>query len=125
MYVESVILRLIALGIDVIFIMHEDDAKERDAGSTSKKPAFTYTGKIAPYPARYKHILSHFNEVWRMTLVSGDDGSFTPKVNTRPDYTFNASTCMLLDSIEEPNICDMIEKHLQRECEKERGAQTC
>ena len=101
---ENYLLRLFALGLDVIFILHE--AAEESNDSTEKDPKFT--GKQTVYPVRYKNLLKYFNEVWRVTRT--DKGE--PKVITVPEFYFaTAGTTMKLDASERPNIEAMIAKH--------------
>lgn len=109
--VENNILRILALPCDTIITMHE--AMEETDDSTSEKRK--YTGKIGVYPARYQRLIKYFNEVWRTELsqVVGKDNKsvYLPRVYPLPNYKFNASSTMLLDAVEEPNIQAMMLKH--------------
>lgn len=88
--------------IDFIMTFHE--AAEEDARSTSETPIFT--GKCTVYPVRHRHVLKHFNEQWRLTRTSK-----IPTVQVIPNYEFEASTCLLIDKVDYPNIEDIILKH--------------
>jgi hypothetical protein len=102
--VEDYLIRLFALGIDVIFILHE--TAEEAADSTEENPRFT--GKQTVYPVRYKNLLKYFNEVWRISRP--DKG--VPKVSTVPEYAFAiAGTTLKIDAVEAPDIAAMIAKH--------------
>lgn len=104
--VESIVLRCIATGLDVIFVLHE--APEESAESTEESPKFT--GRITVYPVRYGRLLKYFNEVWRMQLVPGKEGRYVPQVRVCQDWNFNASTCLQLDPVEKPDIAVMLAK---------------
>jgi AAA domain len=106
--------RAIALGVNVILIMHE--TKEKSADSTQDDPK--YTGKVSVYPNRYAQFLKLFNEVWRVKLASVPvkEGNTTlykhlPRVYPLPTAEFNAASALLLDPVEEPNIEAMVAKH--------------
>jgi hypothetical protein len=106
-YVEYLIAEFSGLGINIIFVFHEKDEKDR-AEST---PAETkYTGLVTVDPQYLANSLSLFNEVYRITV----DGNKNYQVACRPNWDVNASTTMLLDPIEKPDIMAMIEKHKQK-----------
>lgn len=114
---EPVIMRLLALGVDVILIYHE--AKEQAEDSTEDSPK--YTGKTTVYPVRYRSLLKFMNEVWEMKLVqkpvveeNKTVYKMLPRVYPLPTSNFQASTALMLDSEEEPNIEAMIAKHSAR-----------
>jgi hypothetical protein len=111
--VQSIIMRALALPINIFCIFHETSEESDD--STNEKPK--YTGRITIYPVRYKALLKYFNEVWRVKLtpIGGAQGvRYLPRVYPLPDYAMDAATAMLLDSVEEPNIEGMIAKHRSR-----------
>jgi AAA domain len=104
-------------GVDVIAIFHE--AKEQAEDSTEKDPK--YTGRITVFPVRYKVLLKYFSEVWRIKLAQKaiteggrTEYRYVPRIYPQPDFSFNCSSAMLLDSEEEPNIEQIIQKHLLR-----------
>lgn len=107
--VESVILRTMGLGLDVIAILHATAEEAPD--STEDKPK--YTGRISVYPARYRRLLKYFNETWMLKLTPVN-GVYVPRVYPRPTWDFDASTAMELNAIEEPNIEMMVKKHEER-----------
>jgi hypothetical protein len=112
--VENSILRLLALPTDTTIILHE--TAEETADSTSDKPRFS--GRVGVFPVRYQRLIKYFNEVWRvkLTQVAGKDNKmvFLPRVYPLPNYEFDCATALALDSVEEPYILKMIEKHEQR-----------
>lgn len=110
---EDLIIRAMGLPIDLLVTFHE--VAEEAPDSSPEKPKLT--GRIAVYPARLKLLLKNFNELWRVDLAPSTNGKttyYTPKVQCRPDYRFDACTAMSLDQFEEPNIEGMIRKHLER-----------
>lgn len=100
--ISNCLVRLFNL-FSVIMVFHE--RPEEAPESTQENPK--YTGKLLVEPPRYKNYLPLFNEQWRMKV--GANGIY--QVQTKPDGTFTASTCMTLDANETPNILDMIKKH--------------
>jgi hypothetical protein len=104
--VESIVLRLFALQVNVYMTLHE--TLEHADNSTPKEPKFT--GKVTVFPERYSRLLRYFNEVWRVKLTNVSN-RYLPRVYPLPDYAFDAATTMLLDPVEEPNIEAMIAKH--------------
>lgn len=119
--VESIILRLFALPLQVYAMWHE--CAEESVDSTPEKRKFT--NRITIFPDRYAtgqiRILRYFNEVWRVkntsttvTVNGKAESRYLPKVYPLPDYAMDAATAMLLDPIEEPNIEAMIAKHKLR-----------
>jgi hypothetical protein len=103
-YLEYLISEFSALGVNLIFVFHEKDEKDK-AESTVDKAA--YTGLVTVDPQYLANSLSLFNEVYRITV----DGNKNYKVACRPNWDVSASTTMLLDAEEKPNIMDMIAKH--------------
>lgn len=103
-YVEYLIAEFSGLGVNLIFVFHEKDEKDR-AESTVNDPK--YTGLVTVDPQYLQNSLSLFNEVYRITV----DGSRKYEVSCRPNFDVNASTTMLLDPKEAPDIMAMISKH--------------
>jgi hypothetical protein len=103
-YIAYLISELTSLGTNFIFVYHERDEKDI-AESTAEKTAFT--GKITTNPQYLSESLSLFNEVYRITV----DGNRKYQVTCRPNFDVNASTTMLLDPVEPPDIMAMIAKH--------------
>jgi hypothetical protein len=94
---------------NVIFVFHERDEKDKDK---SKKDEIVYTGLVTIEPQFAQNILTFFNEVFRMK-VTGSAVANTPakyEVYCRPTNESIASTTLLVDTIEPPNLADMIEK---------------
>jgi hypothetical protein len=103
-YVEYLIAEFSSLGINIIFVFHEKDEKDRAESTTNETK---YTGLVTVDPQYLANSLSLFNEVYRITV----DGAKNYKVVCRPTWDVNASTTMMLDNEEKPNIMDMIAKH--------------
>ena len=103
-YVEYLIAEYTLLGINLIFVFHEKDEKDK-AESTPNETK--YTGLITVDPQYLQNSLSLFNEVYRITV----DGSRKYTVTCKPSYDVRASTTMLLDPTEPPDIMGMIAKH--------------
>jgi hypothetical protein len=100
-----------ALGLNTILIAHTR-AEEADQ-STLDRPL--YTGKITIDPPRYKSIMGYFNEVWLMELVNvPGTAQLAHKVRVKQGINFNSATCLELDPVQDPNICDMIQKHIAK-----------
>jgi len=102
-YIEYLIAEFSPLG-NIIFVYHEKNEKDV-VKSTAKETA--YTGEITVDPQYLAKSLSLFNEVYRISI------NYQKKyeVQCRPAWDFKASTTMLLDDKEEPNITAMIAKH--------------
>jgi len=103
-YVEYLVAELTALDVNFIFVFHERDEKD-NSESTVERTA--YTGKVVTSPQYLQNTLSLFNEVYRIKV----DGNRNYQVACRPNFDINASTTMLLDPMEKPNIMEMIAKH--------------
>lgn len=103
-YVEYLINEYTSLGVNLIFVFHEKD--EKDKGESTIDRA-VYTGLVTVDPQYLQNSLSLFNEVYRITV----DGNRKYEVTCKPNWDVNASTTMLLDPTEPPNIMAMIEKH--------------
>jgi len=107
-YIEYLIAEYTSLGINQIFVFHEKNEKD-EKESTPELKAFT--GKITIDPQYLANCLSLFNEVYRISV----DATIATKpkylVTCRPSKDVNASTTMLLDATEPPDIMAMIAKH--------------
>ena len=103
-YVEYLIAEFSGLGVNIIFVFHEKDEKDK---AESKPEQAAYTGFVTVDPQYLANSLSLFNEVYRITV----DGNKKYEVICRPNWDVNASTTMMLDATEAPNIMNMIAKH--------------
>lgn len=111
--VESVIARAMAMPTLPDFILTFHETAEESPGSTGEKPL--YTGKYNVFPARYEHVPSVFNDLWRLEMVPSkqDASKFVPRVQVKANERFNAATSMPgLSMYEEANIEQMIAKHI-------------
>lgn len=106
-YVKYLVTEYSLLGINQIFVFHERD--EKDKGESTPEQA-KYTGMLTIDPQYLAECLSLFNEVYRITV----DGNRKYTVHCRPNFDVRASTTMMLDPTEQPNIMDMIAKHKQK-----------
>jgi len=102
-YMEYIIAEFSAFA-DVIFVYHERPEKDYTE-STPERTA--YTNYLTVDPQFLANSLSLLNEVYRIT-VNGDKKY---EVTCKPNWEINASTTMLLDNTEPPDIMAMIEKH--------------
>jgi AAA domain len=103
-YIEYLVAEYTNLGVDLIFVFHEKDEKDR----TESSPGETkYTGLVTTDPQYLQNSLSLFNEVYRITV----DGKRNYQVAVKTNYEVTASTTMLLDPFEQPDIMAMIAKH--------------
>jgi hypothetical protein len=103
-YVEYLIAEFGSLGVNIIFVFHEKDEKDKAESTVAETK---YTGLVTVDPQYLANSLSLFNEVYRITV----DGNKNYVVTCRPNWDVNASTTMMLDATEKPNIMDMITKH--------------
>jgi hypothetical protein len=111
--VESVIARALAMPTLPDFILTFHETAEENPDSTHEKPS--YTGKYNVFPARYEHVPSIFNDLWRLDMVPSPQNAaiFTPRVQVKANEKFNASTSMPgLSMYESADIEKMIAKHL-------------
>lgn len=106
-YVEYLISEYTNLGVNLIFVFHEKDEKDKAESTVNETK---YTGLVTVDPQYLANSLSLFNEVYRITV----DGSRKYTVTCKPNWDVNASTTMLLDPTEPPDIGAMIEKHKQK-----------
>jgi hypothetical protein len=103
-YVEYLIAEFSGLGVNLIFVFHEKDEKDKAESTVNDTK---YTGLVTVDPQYLQNSLSLFNEVYRITV----DGNKKYTVTCKPNFDVMASTTMLLDATEPPNILAMIEKH--------------
>lgn len=114
-FLEYILTEYSALG-NVIFVFHERDEKDK---AESTKDVTKYTGQVTIEPQFAQNILTLFNDVFRI-LVKGSAVANTPpkyEVYCRATNEVTASTMLLVDAIEPPNLVDMIAKHEQRKLE--------
>lgn len=109
-HMELLISEFSALG-NIIWTFHEKNEKDYTKSTPSEQK---FTGQITVDPQYLAKTLSLFNIVLR-TYVD-ENNKF--KVQCNQTYEFSASTPFFLDSIEEPDIEQMILKHKKREAEK-------
>lgn len=104
-----------ALG-NVIFVFHERDEKDK---AESTKDATKYTGLVTVEPQFAANILTLFNDVFRILVKGSGVPNSLPlyQVYCRANNEVTASTTLLVDAIEPPNLMDMIRKHEQRKLE--------
>jgi len=101
-----------ALG-NVIFVFHERDEKDK---AESKPNEIKYTGLITIEPQFAANILTYFNEVFRIKV--NWEGKYS--VSCKPNQEVTASTTLLLDATEPPDLMAMIMKHRQRKAEQDK-----
>ncbi|MDR3392463.1 MAG: AAA family ATPase [Sulfuriferula sp.] len=109
-YVEYLVAEYTGLGVNLIFVFHEKDEKDRSESTATETK---YTGLITVDPQYLQNSLSLFNEVYRITV----DGARKYTVTCKPNYDVRASTTMLLDVNEPPDIMAMIAKHQKKRAE--------
>jgi hypothetical protein len=113
--IRDVLLRVMALGVNVIMTFHEE--AEKAPGSTNDEPVFT--GRVGVFPVRHQKLLAYFNEVWRVTRTVPTGASAqdsVPSVSTAPSYDFAyGASCLNIDANEVPDIQAMIAKHIARQ----------
>jgi hypothetical protein len=107
-YVQYLIAEFSDLG-NLIVIYHERDQKDRKLSTVTEAK---YTGKVTVDPQYLEGSLTLFNEVFRVQ-VKGQLGNAAAKytVTCKTTNEVNASTTLLLDSEEPPNLMQMIAKH--------------
>jgi hypothetical protein len=103
-YVEYLIAEFGGLGVNIIFVFHEKDEKDKAESTVTETK---YTGLVTVDPQYLSNSLSLFNEVYRIQVNYKQQYIVT----CRPNNDVMASTTMLLDATEPPNIMDMIAKH--------------
>lgn len=107
-YMQYLVQEFSDLG-NLIIVFHEKDQKDRDK---STKDETAYTGKITVDPQFLENLLTLFNEVFRIE-VKGNAGALAPTytVTCRASYEVNASTTLLVDAKEPPDLMAMLAKH--------------
>lgn len=107
-YVQYLIAEFSSLG-NLIMIFHERAQKDKEK-STPEKAAFT--GKVTVDPQYLETSLTLFNEVFRIEATGLPGGAGTKyTVTCKTNYEVNASTTLLVDSTEPPDLQAMIAKH--------------
>lgn len=107
-YMQYLVAEFSDLG-NLIVVFHERDEKDKEKST----PAETkYTGKVTVDPQYLANTLTLFNEVFRMQ-ATGTVGTTGTKytVTCKTNFEVNASTTLLVDSIEAPDLKAMIAKH--------------
>jgi len=118
-YLDYLLTEFSQLG-NVIFVFHERDEKDK---AESKKDDPKYTGLVTIEPQFAANILTFFNEVFRMQ-VTGSGVANQParyEVYTKPTNEVTASTTLLVDAVEVPNLAEMIAKSRARKIEQASG----
>jgi hypothetical protein len=108
-FLDYIITEYSALG-NVILVFHEKDEKDQ---AESKPNDTRYTGLITVNPQFIAPILSKFNEVFRITVKATKTETLYT-VDCKPTDEVLASTSLLLDATEPPNLMQMVAKHKQR-----------
>ncbi len=103
-YIEYLIAEFSTLGINIIFVFHEKDEKDRTESTATETK---FTGLVTTDPQYLQNSLSLFNEVYRITV----DGNKNYKVICKPNWDVFASTTLMIDAEEKPDLMAMIEKH--------------
>lgn len=114
-FLEYLLTEYSALG-NVIFVFHERDEKDK---AESTKEVTKYTGLVTIEPQFAQNILTLFNDVFRILVKGSAVPNSLPKyeVYCRATNEATASTMLLVDAIEPPNLVDMIAKHELRKAE--------
>ena len=107
-YMQYLIDEYSGLGINQIFVFHERDEKDKDKSAPDKP---VYTGKLTIDPQYLTGMLSKFNEVYHIKVDASIPTKVKYVVECRPNNNINASTTMMLDATEPPDIMGMIAKH--------------
>jgi len=105
-YTRYLITEFGSLG-NIIFVFHSRPEKDVTESTAEKT---VYTDQITVDPQYMAKCLSLFNEVYKIEIDSMNKYTETCKAN----YTFTASTTLLIDEVEEPDIMKIIEKHHKR-----------
>lgn len=111
-FLDYIITEYSALG-NVILVFHEKDEKDQ-AESTPQQ--IKYSGMITINPQFIAPILSKFNEVFRIS-VKVDKTQTLYSVECKPTDEVLASTTLLLDATEPPDLMKMVAKHKMRKLE--------
>ena len=107
-YMQYLIDEYTCLGINQIFVFHERDEKDK---SECTAALAKYTGKLTIDPQYLAGMLSKCNEIYHVTLDATISSKPKYMTECRPNNNINASTTMMLDATEPPDIMAMIEKH--------------
>lgn len=111
-YVKYLISEYTTLGINQIFVFHERDEKDKAESTPS---AAKYTGFITVDPQYLAETLSLFNEVYRITVDGSKPNQPAQyRITCKPNSEVLASTTMMLDAEEKPDLMAMIAKHRQK-----------
>lgn len=107
-YVQYLIAEFASLG-NFIMVFHERDQKDKEK-STPEKAVFT--GKVTVDPQYLENTLTLFNEIFRIE-ATGTIGNTGTKytVTCKTNFEVNASTTLLVDATEPPDLMAMIAKH--------------
>jgi hypothetical protein len=85
-------------------VFHEKDEKDRTESTATETK---FTGLVTTDPQYLQNSLSLFNEVYRITV----DGNKNYKVICKPNWDVLASTTLMIDAEEKPDLLAMIAKH--------------
>ena len=118
-YLDYLLTEFATLG-NVIFVFHERDEKDK---AESKPNDPKYTGLVTIEPQFCANILTFFNEVFRMEVIGSGVANTPAKytVSCKPNNEVVASTTLLVDAVEIPNLADMIAKSKARKAELKKG----
>jgi len=105
-YMKYLISEYSQLG-NIIFVFHS--RLEKDVVNSTPEST-KYTDQVTVDPQYMAKMLSLFNEVYRIEI----DENNKYKVTCKANYEFTASTTLLIDSEEEPDIMKLIAKHHER-----------
>jgi len=117
-YFQYLIGEFSALG-NLIMVFHERDEKDKERSTPTETK---YTGKVTVDPQYLANTLTLFNDVFRITATGGIGAAETKyTVNCKTNNEVNASTTLLVDSIEPPNFQDMLIKHRANLAKMQKG----
>ena len=105
-YLQYWIAEFSALG-NLAVVFHERDEKDTDRSTPTETK---YTGRVTADPQYLAKLLTLFNEVFRIEV----DGNRKYTVSCRPNNNVVASTTLLIDAVEPPDIMAMLAKHRER-----------
>jgi hypothetical protein len=103
---EYLITEYSALG-NICFVFHEKPEKDK---TESTPTSAVYTDQVTVDPQYLSVLLSRFNDVFRMEL----DYKQEYIVTCKPTKEFAASTILLVDQKEKPNITQLLKKHQEK-----------
>jgi hypothetical protein len=115
-YMKYLIAEYSSLGINQIYVFHERDEKDK-AESTPEKTA--YTGMLTIDPQYLLETLSLLNEIYHIKVDATKPNKTNYVVECRPTNDITASTTMMLDYTEPPDLMAMIKKHQTKRAELE------